>query len=132
MVLMADGTRRAIETIKAGDSVLSRDMSSGRLVPDLVLGSDATRALSTVILELSNGTTLEMTARQRLILHDGALARAGDIAGWKLIRLRSFAGEVQVVSSRVAKVPRMVYSLNTQSKRNIFMRDIQVDPIEKD
>ena len=77
---MADHSLRSIEHIKKGDSVLSRDATSSRLVPELILKNHASHVSATVTLHLSNGKALVMSGHQPLVMHGGAVARAEDIA----------------------------------------------------
>jgi hypothetical protein len=58
---MADGTYKAIENVKEGDLVLSRDEETGKVEGKKVLSTSAVRSSETVVLRLSDGGTIEAT-----------------------------------------------------------------------
>jgi hypothetical protein len=82
LITMADRSDRAIETIEPGQAVLSRDGITGRLVPQLVIRNHRSRVRSTVVMEMTDGTRLEVSQRQPVILHDGREATALEIHRW--------------------------------------------------
>jgi hypothetical protein len=117
---------------------MSRDKST-RLVPDRIVANHRAQIGRLVMLELSNGTTLGVSARQPLVLHDGELLRARDIAkrvdvlnktkkhrSREPVRLRNLSGAaIRVISSRIVKGKHSVYWLETAEKRNISAGGIE-------
>jgi hypothetical protein len=78
--MMANRSTRAIERLKPGDAILTRDPVAGDLASDVVVKNHSSKVSATVVLELSNGKVLETSMRQPLVLLDGRLAKAWDIA----------------------------------------------------
>jgi hypothetical protein len=106
-VLMANRSARSIEHVKPGDSILSRDQATGHLVPDVVVSNRSSKVSAIVILELSTGKVLEVSARQPLVLHDGRLARAWDVA--RRARIKTIASEKDVVRRHARKSSRRLH-----------------------
>jgi hypothetical protein len=140
---MADRSLRPIENVKPGDSVLSRDEATGRLVPELILFNRHSKVPTTVMLQLSTSVVLGVSPRQPLVLHDGKRMKARDIM--KQTRVRAGAGkrsgrshpkplrlrplrraEVHVMSSQLVIGSRSVHWLETKHKRNIFVGDVEI------
>lgn len=118
--------------------MMSRD-KLGRAVPERIVANHRTHVGRLVMLALSNGTTLGVSARQPLVLQDGKMLRAKDVAkrvealhkkkkhkSRQPLRLRNLAGAiVSVISSRIVKGKHSVHWLETADKRNISVGGVE-------
>jgi hypothetical protein len=106
-VLMANRSTRAIEHLKPGDAILTRDPVTGHLTSDVIVKNHSSKASATVVLELSNGKVLETSMRQPFVLHDGRLAKAWDIA--RRARVKTHKSEKEVGPGHKRKGKRTLH-----------------------
>lgn len=79
-VLMADGSLKAIELVKAGDLVLSKDEATGEVAAKPVTKTFVRQAPATLALTFSNGETIETTAEHPFFVQDKGFTPAGLVA----------------------------------------------------
>ncbi len=103
LVMMADRSTRAIERLKPGDAILTRDPVTGHLASDVIVKNHSSKVSATVVLELSNGKVLETSMRQPFVLHDGRLAKAWDIARRTQVKTSKSEKEVGLRHERKGK-----------------------------
>ncbi|BCM91914.1 hypothetical protein IAD21_03792 [Abditibacteriota bacterium] len=89
-VVMADGSTKAIERVRVGDLVLSRDPLTGQVASKKVTRTYIRQAPSTVVLGLGDGQKLEVTPE-----HPVFVMEAGSTPRWKMIP----AGHVAIGTS---------------------------------
>ena len=78
-VVMADGSLRPIEQVKAGDWVLSRDEKTGQTVKRQVEKALSRLVWGTVRLQLSNGQTIETTTEHPFYVQGRGFVPAKDL-----------------------------------------------------
>ncbi|MEU6236520.1 polymorphic toxin-type HINT domain-containing protein, partial [Kitasatospora sp. NPDC047058] len=124
-VLLADGSRRPISTIRSGDRVLTTDPVVGGLHPQTVTTTFVHDTQRLVDIGLVGGGNLATTAGHRIYTEDRGWTVASALQPGD--RLRTADGLSQTVSSlqvRTVLAPQTVYDLTVDGTHTFYVRTV--------
>jgi hypothetical protein len=79
LVLMGDGTFKAIEQLNVGDTILSKSESTGEVAPKKVLRVTVRPHIATLVLTFQNGQSIETTANHPFYVEHKGFLPAGEL-----------------------------------------------------
>lgn len=97
-ILMGDGTHKAIEQIKAGDLVMSRDEATGATSVQKVVQTFERQAEATLVLRFTNGEIIEATEEHPFFVESQGFTVA------KLLRIGSLIATLNSAPTKVKAV----------------------------
>jgi hypothetical protein len=121
-VLMADGSSKAIEEVKAGDKVLSKDEASGKIVAKEVVSTKVRTAPSTLVIEVEGGTRVETTPEHPFFVEGVGWTPAGRLAIGNAIVTRA-GPSVKIVQIETKEKPATVYNFEVADTHSYFVGD---------
>ncbi len=121
-VLMADGSSKAIEDVKKGDKVLSKDEASGKLVAKEVVDTKVRIAPSTLVIEVEGGTRIETTPEHPFYVEGTGWTPAGRLAIGNAIVTRA-GPSVKIVRIETKEKPATVYNFEVRDTHSYFVGD---------
>jgi hypothetical protein len=119
-VLMADGSSKAIEEVKAGDKVLSKDEASGKIVAKEVVSTKVRTAPSTLVIEVEGGTRVETTPEHPFYVEGTGWTPAGRLAIGNAIVTRA-GPSVKIVRIETKETPATVYNFEVADTHSYFV-----------
>ena len=119
-VLMADGTHRAIEQIKVGDLVMSRDEATGATSAQKVVQTFEKQAAATLVLHLKNGETIETTPEHPFYVESQGFTPAGEMGIGTSIVTRA-GPSATLASSQVRERAATVYNFEVENTHTYFV-----------
>ena len=119
-VLMADGTTKPIEEVKAGDQVLSRDESSGKTEAKKVKQTFKRQADATLVLHFSNGERIETTKEHPFYVEHKGFTPAGELGIGTSIVTRA-GPSVTLVKVEVKNAATTVYNFEVEDAHSYFV-----------
>ena len=121
LVSMADGSLRAISTIKPGDEVLSLDVHSGILVIAQVQQTAITLSTDSVVLRLSNGETIHTTQHHPFYTTTAGFIQAKDLQNGMYTRTKTDTVDKPAVLRHDSIRCRRVYNLEVVGYHTYFV-----------
>ena len=118
-VQMADGSTKPIEQVKEGDSVLSRDESSGKTEAKKVKRLFERQADATLLLHFSNGEKIETTKEHPFYVQGKGFTPAGELGIGTSIVTRA-GPSVTLVSATPGKA-QTVYNFEVEEFHSYFV-----------
>jgi hypothetical protein len=119
-VLMADGSSKAIEEVKAGDKVLSKDEVSGKIVAKEVVNTKVRTAPSTLVIEVAGGTRVETTPEHPFYVEGTGWTPAGRLAIGNAIVTRA-GPSLKIVRIETKEKPATVYNFEVEGTHSYFV-----------
>jgi hypothetical protein len=120
LVLLADGEKKPIESVKVGDSVLSCEETTGITRPQRVQRIWTHQVATTVVLQLTGGETVETTREHRFFVADRGFVGAGRLASGST--LQSYYGRNLRVTALEPLVQTVkVYNLEVENFHTYFV-----------
>ncbi|MEU6482208.1 ricin-type beta-trefoil lectin domain protein [Streptomyces sp. NPDC047017] len=123
LVLMADGTRRAIRDVREGDRVMAADPATGRLQAEPITDTFRHRTERLVTIALAGGSSLDTTAGHKMRTSDRGWVLAAELRPRD--RLLSSDGTFRTVTGvrdRSGLAPRQVYDLTVDDLHTFYVR----------
>ena len=123
-VLMADGSSKTIESVKAGDMVLSKDEATGKIVKQSVVNTQVRTAPSTLVIEVEGGTRVETTPEHPFYVEGTGWTPAGRLAIGNTIVTR--AGPfVKIIRIATKETPATVYNFEVEDTHSYFVGGVK-------
>jgi hypothetical protein len=124
-VLMADGTWLAVEKVRAGDYVLTRDAGTGRLEKGRVIEPYVRQSNGTIRLTFSSGLSVETTSEHPFFIEGRGWVEAGKLE--RGVRVAARESDKSATLERVEKKPgkRAVYNFEVEGTHSYFVGDRQ-------
>ncbi|MEU1476022.1 ricin-type beta-trefoil lectin domain protein [Streptomyces sp. NPDC005760] len=119
-VLMADGSRKSIDTIAEGDRLLSTDPKTGTTRPASVTATFSHRAGELVELTLGDGGRLLTTPWHRVYARGSGWTTVKELSAGDRLRTRDGASDV-VAGLRTVAVPRTVWDLTVADLHTFYV-----------
>jgi len=119
-VLMADGSSKAIENVKAGDLVLSKDEKTGEIVKRKVVETKVRTADATLVVEVAGGGRVEATAEHPFYVEGKGWTPAGQLAIENAIVTRT-GPSVKVVKIEKKEKSVTVYNFEVADTHSYFV-----------
>jgi hypothetical protein len=121
-VLMADGSSKAIEEVKKGDKVLSKDEASGKIVAKEVVSTKVRTAPSTLVIEVAGGMRVETTPEHPFYVEGTGWTPAGQLAIGNAIVTRA-GPSLKIVRIETKETPAAVYNFEVADTHSYFVGD---------
>ena len=121
-VLLADGRRVPIETVQIGDLLASRSASRDPLQPQPATELFTHHVKDTLLLHLSNGSTLHTTRQHRFFVPDLGFVPAGRLTPGAIL-LTHDGLSLSVLGSSPQLGPAIVYNLEIATHHTFFVGD---------
>ncbi|WP_165864231.1 polymorphic toxin-type HINT domain-containing protein [Capsulimonas corticalis] len=118
-VQMADGGFMAIEQVKIGDFVVSRDRATGKTASQRVSDTIVHKNVATIELRFSNGETLVTTGPHPFYVQGRGFIKAGDLAVGDVIVTRSKSNTIIKSIKRLAR--STVYNFTVENFHTYFV-----------
>ncbi|MCL8017490.1 ricin-type beta-trefoil lectin domain protein [Streptomyces sp. AS02] len=123
LVLMADGSRRAIRDVREGDRVMAADPTTGALRPEPVTDTFRHDTERLVTIALAGGSSLDTTAGHKIRTDERGWVLASDLRpGDRLIGADGTLRAVTEVRDRPGLAPRRVYDLTVDGLHTFYVR----------
>ena len=119
-ILMADGSLKPIEQVKAGDRVFSRDEATGEVAAKSVAQTFVRRASSTLALTFSTGEVIETTAEHPFYRADDGFTPAGLLAIGNSIVTRA-GPSLAITDVQKGNTPATVYNFEVADFHTYFV-----------
>ena len=119
-ILMADGSHVAIEQIKIGDLVMSRDEATGQVSAQKVVQTFERQANATLVLRLKNGETIETTKEHPFYVESQGFTPAGEMGIGTSIVTRA-GPSATLASSKVRNRTATVYNFEVENTHTYFV-----------
>jgi hypothetical protein len=120
LVLLADGEKKPIESVKVGDSVLSCEEATGITGPQRVQRIWTHQVPATLVLQLMGGETVGTTREHRFFVADRGFVGAGRLDSGSI--LQSYYGRNLRVTALEALVQTVkVYNLEVENFHTYFV-----------
>lgn len=119
-VLMADGSSKAIENVKAGDLVLSKDEKTGEIVKRKVVETKVRTTNATLVVEVAGGGRVETTAEHPFYVDGKGWTPAGQLAIGNAIVTRA-GPSVKVTKIEKKEKPATVYNFEVEGTHSYFV-----------
>ena len=119
-ILMADGTHRAIEQIKAGDLVMSRHEATGATSAQKVTQTFENQVNATLVLGFKNGETIETTKMHPFYVESQGFTPAGEMGIGTAIVTRAGPSAI-LASSQVRNQSATVYNFEVEKTHTYFV-----------
>lgn len=120
LISMGNGSFKAIEDVKAGDEVLTRDESSGETQVKKVVRTFENQAPSTLALSFLNGERIETTGTHPFYV-EGQGFKAANALGIGTSIITRAGPSLQLVKSEVRSTPSAVYNLEVGDTHTYFV-----------
>ncbi len=117
---MADGSHVAIEQIKVGDLVMSRDTITGATSVQKVTQTFERQADATLVLRLKNGETIETTKEHPFYVESQGFTPAGEMGIGTSIVTRAGPSAI-LASSQVRNQKATVYNFEVEKTHTYFV-----------
>jgi RHS repeat-associated protein len=124
LIAMADGSAKAIESVKAGDRVLTRDQKAAENAKTTSAGVARTyvkHPRETLVLKFADGATVHTTPGHRFYVHAKGFVHAKDLKVGFMIA-ESGKGLDRVASVARFLKPATVYNFEVSGKHTYFIR----------
>lgn len=123
LVLMADGTRKAIRAVREGDQVVAADPATGRLRAESVTDTFRHDTERLVTIGLAGGSTLDTTAGHKIRTSERGWVLAAELrTGDRLLAPDGSFRAVTGVHDRPGLAPRQVYDLTVDGLHTFYVR----------
>ena len=122
-VLMADGTTKPIEQVKAGDYVLSRDIATDKTEAKSVKRTFQNHTLATLVLTFSDGTHVETTPGHPFYVDGQGFMLAGELGIGTSIVTRA-GPSVQLTSIERHNLPATIYNFEVEDTHTYFVGEV--------
>ncbi|MDX3381180.1 RICIN domain-containing protein [Streptomyces niveiscabiei] len=123
LILMADGTRRAIRDVGEGEMVMAADPLTGRLWAEPVTDTFQHNTDRLVTINLVGGSSLETTAGHKVRTTERGWVLASELRpGDRLISPDGTLHAVTDMRDRSSLAPRQVYDLTVDGLRTFYVR----------
>jgi hypothetical protein len=120
LVLLADGEKKAIESVQVGDSVLSCEETTGTTRAQRVQRIWTHQVPATLVLQLTGGETVETTKEHRFFVADRGFVGAGRLESGSI--LQSYSGRnVRVTALEPLPQTVKVYNLEVENFHTYFV-----------
>jgi Pretoxin HINT domain len=120
LVLLADGEKKPIETVKAGDYVISCEETTGTTRPQRVQRLWTHQVPTTLVLQLTGGEKVETTREHRFFVADRGFVGAGRLASGST--LKNYYGQnLQVTALEPSVQTVKVYNLEVENFHTYFV-----------
>ncbi|HEY1946752.1 MAG TPA: Hint domain-containing protein [Bryobacteraceae bacterium] len=120
LVLLADGEKKPIETVQAGDYVLSCEETTGITKPQRVQRVWTHQVRTTLVLQLMGGEEVETTSEHRFFVAERGFVGAGRLASG--FALKSYYGQSPLVTALEPSVRTVkVYNLEVENFHTYFV-----------
>ncbi|MFF3849413.1 ricin-type beta-trefoil lectin domain protein [Streptomyces sp. NPDC002328] len=131
LVLMADGTRRAIRDVREGDQVVAADPGTGRLRAESVTDTFRHDTERLVTIGLAGGSGLDTTAGHKIRTSERGWVLASELRpGDRLLSPDGTLRAVTDVSDRSGLAPRRVYDLTVDGLHTFYVRSEGVGAVD--
>jgi ribonuclease T1 len=117
---MADGSRKAIEKVKKGDQVLSKDEVTGKIVKQSVVSTKVRTAPSTLVIEVEGGTRAETTPEHPFYVEGTGWTPAGRLGIGSAIVTRA-GPSVKIIRIATKETPATVYNFEVATSHSYFV-----------
>jgi hypothetical protein len=123
LVLMADGTRKAIRDVREGDRVMAADPGTGRLRAEPVTDTFRHATERLVTIGLAGGSSLDTTAGHKIRTSGRGWVLAAELRpGDRLLSPDGTLRAVTGIRDRSGLAPRQVYDLTVDDLHTFYVR----------